>query len=58
LTEPKPEHLKLSGSLSKKDNVYSQRLTQEGDCVKGNTDIPQEATVLNATDLRTPVALA
>jgi len=58
LAEPKSEHLIHSDSLFQKNNVYNQQLIQEGDCINGNTDIPQRATVLNAIDSRTPVALA
>jgi len=40
LEEPRAEHCSKSASLPS-GNVYIQRLAQEGDCVKGNTDIPQ-----------------
>ena len=46
------------GSLSEKDKVYSRQLVQEGDCIKGITDNPLLATVLDVTDQRTSVALA
>ena len=58
LTEPRPKHLKRLGSPSKNGGVYSQEFSKAGDLEKGNTDIPQLATVLNATDQRTSVALA
>jgi putative transposase len=58
LTEPKSKHLKQLDSPSKKGGVYSQGFSKEGDLEKGNTDIPQLATVLNAIDQRTSVALA
>jgi len=42
LVEPRPEHRPKSGLLlDVLSNVYNQRLQQEGDCCKGNTDIPQ-----------------
>jgi putative transposase len=55
LVEPRPGHSLYLGSLFQGNNVYNQRLVQEGDCAKGNADIPQQATVMNATNLRTPV---
>ena len=39
--EPKPKHRPEFGSL--KFSVYNRQLIQEGDCIKGNTDIPQSA---------------
>jgi putative transposase len=43
LKEPNPEPCQVSGFSSDKLGVYIQQLKQEGDCFKGNTDIPQRA---------------
>lgn len=45
LVEPKTEHCCKSVSLQRDCSVYNQRLVQEGDCTKGNTDTPQLAMV-------------
>ena len=58
LAEPKSKHSRKLDSLRHSRNVYSQRLIQEGDCIKASTDTAQRATVLNVTDPKTPMALA
>jgi len=51
----RPSHSELPES---KTQVYSYQLHPEEDGCKGSTDTPGVATVLKATDHRTPVALA
>ena len=58
LVEPKAGHCNLHSVSLSKDNVYNQQLIQEGDCIKGTTDSPPQAPVLNGIDLRTSMALA
>jgi putative transposase len=53
LVEPKSKHSKKLGSSFYSNDVYNQQLTQEEDCVKGNTDIPQQAPALSVADLKT-----
>lgn len=48
LGEPHPEHCTMSGSLSDDltvhpGKVYTHQFLQEGDCRKGNSDVPQKA---------------